>query len=40
MAGAIRKIGLKLVLGLLRAFSRPSRAGWRRCRRPPTLNGR
>jgi hypothetical protein len=40
MARAIRKLGLTVVLGLLRLFGRPPRAGWRRSRRPATLKGR
>ena len=34
MAKAIRQVGLKLLTGLLRVFTRPAPAGWRRSSRP------
>jgi hypothetical protein len=40
MAKAIRQLGLKIVVALLRILERPPTAGWKRSRRPPTLNGR
>jgi len=40
MAKAIRQIGLRITVALLRLWSRPSRAGWQRSRRPVTLAGR
>jgi hypothetical protein len=40
MAGAIRKIGLKLVVALHRAFGRPAPSGWQRSRRTASLRGR
>jgi hypothetical protein len=40
MAKAIRQIGLKLVVGLLRLLGRPAAPGWQRSRRPVTLRGR
>jgi len=40
MAEAVRKIGLKIVVWLLRRFVRPARAGWQRSRRPASLRGR
>jgi hypothetical protein len=40
MARAIRQIGLKLIVILLRVFVRPAPAGWRRSARPPGLTGR
>jgi hypothetical protein len=40
MVGAIRKIGLKILVSLLRAFRRPAPAGWQRSRRPASLRGR
>jgi hypothetical protein len=36
----IRRLGLNLILALLRAFTRPASAGWKRSTRPPTLLGR
>lgn len=40
MVKAIRQIGLKITVALLRLWSRPARAGWQRSRRPATLVGR
>ncbi len=40
MAQAIRQIGLKLIVALLRLFVRPAPTGWQPSRRPPTLDGR
>jgi hypothetical protein len=39
MAHAIRQIGLKLVLALLRLTARPSARGWQRSRRRTDLRG-
>jgi len=35
MARAIRQIGLRLLVALLRAFTPAAPAGWRRSSRPP-----
>jgi hypothetical protein len=40
MASAIRKIGLKLIVWMVRIFARPAVAGWKRSRRPASLRGR
>ena len=40
MAGAIRKIGLNLIVILHRWFGRPAPSGWQRSRRPAALRGR
>lgn len=40
MAQAIRQIGLKLAVALLRALSPRSGPGWRRSRRGAALRGR
>ena len=40
MAQAIRKICLKIAVALLKLCGRPSRPGWQRSHRPPTLTGR
>jgi hypothetical protein len=40
MAQAIRQIGLKLTVALLRLFVRDKPAGWQRSTRPLTLRGR
>jgi hypothetical protein len=40
MAQAIRQIGLKLVVALLRVFVRPAPRGWQPSTRPTTLRGR
>ena len=40
MAKAIRKIGLKLIIGLLRLFERPALYGWRQSKRPLDLTTR
>lgn len=39
MAQAIRQIGLKLIVGLLRLFTRRAPAGWQRSRRRSHLRG-
>lgn len=39
MAHAIRQIGLKILVALLRVFTRPAPAGWRRSTRPTHLRG-
>ncbi len=39
MAQTIRQVCLKLLVALLRLFARPSRSGWQRSERPPTLTG-
>jgi hypothetical protein len=40
MAKAIRKIGLKLIVGLLHLFERPAPRGWRPSKRILDLNTR
>jgi hypothetical protein len=40
MAQAIRQIGLKILVAILRLFTRPAPAGWRRSTRPTHLRGR
>jgi hypothetical protein len=40
MASAIRHLGLKIIVTLLRVFVRPAPAGWRRSNRPTDLTGR
>lgn len=40
MARAIRQIGLKIFVALLRVLVRPAPAGWRRSTRPNGLTGR
>lgn len=39
MAQAIRQIGLKLLVALLRLCTRPAPRGWRRSTRPTHLRG-
>lgn len=39
MAQAIRQIGLKLLVALLRVFTRPAPTGWNRSTRPTHLRG-
>ena len=40
MAKAIRKVGLKFIVGLLRLFERPAVCGWRPSKRPLDLTTR
>jgi len=39
MAQAIRQIGLKILIALLRVCTRPAPAGWRPSTRPTHLRG-
>lgn len=39
MAQAIRRLGLKLALALLRLVTRPAASGWQRSDRPSSLTG-
>ncbi len=39
MAQSIRRIGLKVLVALLRFFTPPAPAGWRRSTRPTHLRG-
>jgi hypothetical protein len=40
MAQAIRQIGLRLLVLVLRLVVRPAPSGWRPSARPPSLRGR
>lgn len=39
MVGAIREIGLKIAVGLLKLFGRRPNVGWQRSKRPVDLRG-